>query len=180
MASAAAAVVAMRRSGPLMPLLSSAVLWLSWCVLIGNLANHLPAGLLNRPRGATDSDSAAAALRIHERRLRIRHWKAWIPDAGNALPGGVRKASLARRDPLALQRLLIETRRAELVHWAIWPAWLVTLLWLPPAGVAVNLLFATLFNLPCLLLQRYTRIRLLLMLRRRRLQLTVPASPPRG
>ena len=74
--------------------------------------------------------------------------------------GGIRKASLARREPQALRRLIAETRRAELVHWALWPAWLGTALWLPPTGVLLNLLFASLFNLPCLLLQRYNRLRL--------------------
>jgi glycosyl-4,4'-diaponeurosporenoate acyltransferase len=90
----------------------------------------------------------------------IRRWKRWIPDGGPVLPGGVSKASLARRDPVLLRRLLLETRRAELVHWLLWPAALLTALWLPPDGVLVNLLFATLFNLPCLLLQRFNRRRL--------------------
>ena len=39
-------------------------------------------------------------------------------------------------------------------------AWLVTALWLPPQGVVLNFVFATCFNLPCLLLQRYNRARL--------------------
>ena len=31
---------------------------------------------------------------------------------------------------------------------------------LPPAGVLINLAFATAFNLPCLWVQRYNRLRL--------------------
>ena len=50
------------------------------------------------------------------------------------------------------------------MHWALWPAWLGTALWLPPSGVLLNLVFASLFNLPCLLLQRYNRLRLQRML----------------
>ena len=96
-----------------------------------------------------------------------------MPDAGNALPGGITKASLARRDQPALLRLMAETRRAELVHLALWPFWLVTALWLPPEGVLINLLFATLFNLPCLWLQRYNRLRL-----RRILELPLPVAGP--
>jgi glycosyl-4,4'-diaponeurosporenoate acyltransferase len=46
------------------------------------------------------------------------------------------------------------------VHLALWPFWLLTALWLPPQGVLVNLVFATLFNLPCLWVQRYNRLRL--------------------
>jgi glycosyl-4,4'-diaponeurosporenoate acyltransferase len=106
------------------------------------------------------------SVRGYEQRLAVRRWKPWLPDAGDALPGGVRKASLARRDPASLERLMLETRRAELVHWALWPFWAVTALWLPPAGVMINLGFATAFNLPCVLVQRYNRLRLARTLRR--------------
>jgi glycosyl-4,4'-diaponeurosporenoate acyltransferase len=143
------------------PLLGCAALWFGLSLLVGACANALPlAWLQTVPESARNPTADQAVLRRYERWLGIQHWKAWIPDAGNALPGGIRKASLARRDPHALRRLIAETRRAELVHWALWPAWVVTAQWLPPAGVLVNLLFASLFNLPCLLLQRYNRLRL--------------------
>ena len=71
------------------------------------------------------------------------------------------------RDCATLERRLAETRRAELVHWALGPAWLVTALGLPPQGVVINLVFATLFNLPYLLLQGYNRLRVRQLLRLR-------------
>jgi glycosyl-4,4'-diaponeurosporenoate acyltransferase len=117
-------------------------------------------------------------LAAYQRCLQIRRWKRWIPDAGNALPGGITKASLARRDHQALLRLVAETRRAELVHWALWPLWLLTVLWLPAPGVVLNLLFATVFNLPCLLLQRYNRLRLQQLLVCRATALSALASRP--
>lgn len=61
---------------------------------------------------------------------------------------------------------MAETRRAELVHLALLPFALVTALWCPPWAVAVNLAFAALFNLPCLLVQRFNRRRLLRLLGR--------------
>ena len=140
--------------------LATAGLWLGWSLLVGLLANRLPLAWLCDPTDGTSGKRQPTSPRRYERWLAIRRWKPWIPDAGHALPGGIRKASLARRDPEALRRLIGETRRAELVHWALWPAWLPSALWLPPAGVAFNLLFATAFNLPCLLLQRYNRRRL--------------------
>lgn len=140
--------------------LATAASWLGWSLLVGMLANRLPLAWLCNPAEVTGAGRRAATPRRYERWLAIRRWKPLIPDAGDALPGGIRKANLVRRDPASLQRLIGETRRAELVHWALWPAWLLTALWLPPAGVAINLLFATAFNLPCLLLQRYNRRRL--------------------
>lgn len=145
----------------LLPLFTSVAFWLLAALLVGLLANQLPPRwLATAPRRSlpvsTPSPGRAAAAGPPG----IRRWKHWIPDAGGALPGGVRKASLVRRDPLALRRLLVETRRAELVHWLLWPAGLLTALWLPPAGVLVNVVFATVFNLPCVLVQRFNRGRL--------------------
>ncbi len=133
--------------------LSSVGFWLLASLLVGWLANLLPPRWLQPARPASSAQAALPGFGI-------RVWKRWIPDAGGVLPGGVRKASLVQRDPQALRRLVIETRRAELVHGVLWPAGLLTALWLPPAGVLVNLVFATLFNLPCLLVQRHNRLRL--------------------
>ncbi|MFN6132929.1 MAG: hypothetical protein ACK46L_08520 [Synechococcaceae cyanobacterium] len=148
----------------LLPLLRSMAYWLVASLLVGSLANQLPPRWLQDPglpvplSGHRRPLSPPAARAMGP--VGIRTWKRWIPDAGNALPGGVRKATLVRRDRAALQRLELETRRAELVHWLLLPAGLVTALWLPPTGVLVNLLFALAFNLPCLLLQRFNRARL--------------------
>jgi glycosyl-4,4'-diaponeurosporenoate acyltransferase len=138
---------------PLALVLSSVGFWLLASLLVGGLANRLPEGWLKSATPALRAPAASPGLGI-------RVWKRWIPDAGGALPGGVSKGSLVRRDPRALRRLVIETRRAELVHGVLWSAGLLTALWLPPVAVLVNLVFATLFNLPCLLLQRHNRERL--------------------
>ena len=141
--------------------LSSAAFWLLASLLVGGLANRLPPSWLEESRAQAQLlSSGQAHLSPPWPGLGIRRWKRWIPDAGGALPGGVVKASLVRRDRRALERLLLETRRAELVHALLWPAGLLTALWQPAAAVLVNLGFATLFNLPCLLLQRHNRRRL--------------------
>ena len=103
------------------------------------------AGAAHPARSRVIHPSLRPSRRIWPRSLR----KRLLPDAGPALPGVVAKGCLVRRD-----------RRAELVHWCLWPFWIVTALWLPPAGVLLNLLFASLFNLPCLAVQRYNRLRL--------------------
>lgn len=146
-------------SGPLMGALTSALGWLVWSVIVGTLANWLPSGWLARDHWFWRRPWHER-VRHFETRLAIRRWKPWLPDAGTALPSGVAKASLVGRNPRNLERLLLETKRAEWVHLVLWLFWLVTPLWLPPAGVLINLAFATLFNLPCLWVQRYNRLRL--------------------
>ena len=133
----------------LLPLLGCAGYWVVISLLVGGLANHLPPRwLLCLPVRQAGPDAPG-----------IRRWKRWLPDAGAALPGGVRKAALSRPEPQLLARLQQESQRAELVHGLLWAAWLPTALWLPPLGVLINLVFATVFNLPCLVLQRHTRRR---------------------
>jgi glycosyl-4,4'-diaponeurosporenoate acyltransferase len=147
--------------GPLLsPPLTSALGWLVWSLLVGALANRLPLAMLARDSWLTRPRPWGERAQAYERGLGIRRWKPLLPDAGGVLPGGMAKAALARRDRASLERLLAETRRAELVHLALWPFWLLSALWLPPQGVLVNLVFATLFNLPCLWVQRYNRLRL--------------------
>jgi glycosyl-4,4'-diaponeurosporenoate acyltransferase len=141
---------------------SSAAFWLLASLLIGFLANQLPeAWLVLTLKQRSGSEPHRGRLNAS-----LRHWKHWIPDAGSFFPGGLAKASLVSRDPSALRMLVVETRRAELVHAILWPAALLTALWLPAAGILVNLLFACLFNLPCLMLQRSTRQRVLRILSR--------------
>ena len=154
--------------------LSCAIGWLGWSLLIGALANRLPPVALNHDSWLVRVRPWGESPAGYERCLGIRIWKDWLPDAGNALPGGVRKSALVRRDATTLRRLMAETRRAELVHLALWPFWIVTSLWLPPDGVLINLVFATLFNLPCLWLQRYNRLRLTHTLERMEGQLQTP------
>ncbi len=148
-----------------MALLSSVAYWLTLSLLVGGLANRLPERLLCCPPLPQRASPIPG----------LRHWKRWIPDAGPSLPGGVAKAGLARRQGASLERLALECRRAEWVHWLLWAGWLPTALWLPPPGVLLNLLVATALNLPCLLLQRHNRRRVARCLRRLG---TVPIAEP--
>ncbi|MGA7955306.1 MAG: hypothetical protein WCA07_17480, partial [Gloeobacterales cyanobacterium] len=96
----------------------------------------------------------------YNRVLQIRRWKDWLPEAGDFFQGGFRKSSVSGGDTAVVSRFLAETRRAEYVHIAIWLYWLVTMLWTPGWSLLLNLAVGTAFNLPCLWMQRYNRLRL--------------------
>ena len=149
-----------------LPLVACGLGWLLWSVLVGYLGHRLPLAALDHDSCLTRPRPWGEPLSFYRQRLAISRWKAWLPDAGSLFPGGLRKRELIGRDRSRLERLVAETRRAEWVHLGIWPFWLATALWLPPWAVVVNLLFATAFNLPCLWLQRYNRLRLLALLAR--------------
>lgn len=97
---------------------------------------------------------------VYQRVFRIRSWKALLPDAAPWFDGFA-KGSLQGRDPEYLRAFVRETCRGETAHYAQIPALLLTLAWNPwPVAALVMAAYALLSNLPCLLLQRFTRARL--------------------
>ena len=142
---------------------ADAAVWAAWSTVVGYAAHRIPATRL-------DHDTALTRLRGWERggrayeRIGIRRWKDSLPELGAVFRGGVSKRTTGG-DYAAF---VAETRRAELVHWAIpavtpvFPAWNPWWLTLAMAGYAVAA------NVPCLLVQRYNRGRLQAIMDRRR------------
>jgi glycosyl-4,4'-diaponeurosporenoate acyltransferase len=90
----------------------------------------------------------------------IRRWKHLLPDAAPWFDGFA-KGNLQDKDPAYLRAFIAETCRGEACHYAQAPALCLTLIWNPwPAAAIVMIVYAVLSNLPCLLLQRFTRARL--------------------
>jgi glycosyl-4,4'-diaponeurosporenoate acyltransferase len=134
--------------------------WTAWSFLIGFIGHRLPLKLLETDTCLTQQFCCWDDRQWYEQVLRIKNWKDRLPEAGDFFPGGFRKSSIAGGNYQVISRFLAETRRAEYVHIVIWLFWLVTMLWTPSWGVLVNLLVGTVFNLPCLWVQRYNRLRL--------------------
>ena len=145
---------------------ADAAVWASWSAAVGYAAHRLPAHRL-------DHDTALTRLRPWERRgrayerLHIRRWKDRLPELGAVFRGGVSKRSLRSAGTPDLERFGRETRRAELVHWAIPIVTPVFALWNPPWLLLAMAAYAVIANLPCLLVQRYNRGRLLRLIERR-------------
>jgi glycosyl-4,4'-diaponeurosporenoate acyltransferase len=143
-----------------------ALVWATWSAVVGYAAHRLP-------RARVDHDGPLTRMRPWERggriyeRLRIRRWKDRLPELGDAFRGGVSKRALASHDTRALERFAAETRRAELVHWAIPVIAPSFALWNPPWLLAAMAAYALVANLPCLVVQRYNRGRLVRVIERR-------------
>jgi glycosyl-4,4'-diaponeurosporenoate acyltransferase len=106
--------------------------------------------------------------RWYERTLAIKSWKARLPEAGGLFEGGFSKRELrtgADREAV-LRRFVIETRRAEVTHWVVMAAGPFFFLWNPWGLALVMVAYGVIANLPCLLIQRYNRARLLRVLAR--------------
>ncbi|CAO5065741.1 IS4/Tn5 family transposase DNA-binding protein [Microcystis aeruginosa] len=102
---------------------------------LGVSAQGVPLGLINQYVWAREEKNLGIAKQRKKRETQEKESQRWLNS-------------------------LSETRRAEYVHIAIWLFWLVTMLWTPGWGVLVNLAVGTAFNLPCLWVQRYNRLRL--------------------
>ena len=119
-------------------------------------------------RGSFNNGTWLYRERKWENRGRIYHvysgvktFKRHLPDGAALLKNRFRKKRLANTDASYIQRFIQETCRAELIHWVIllfsvfffiWNEWWVWLIMIAYAGAV---------NVPCIITQRYNRIRLL-------------------
>ena len=99
--------------------------------------------------------------RIYQRLFAIKRWKDKLPDAASWFRGGVAKAELRAGPPDFLLRFARETWRGEIVLWLALLALPLFCVWNPWWAVLVNAAYAIVANLPCILVQRYNRARLL-------------------
>ena len=100
------------------------------------------------------------AGRFYERFFAIKRWKGLLPDGARWFSGGFAKSALATREPKYLERFLRETWRGELCHWTALACVPVFVFWNPPWGNVIIAAYAVAANLPCILVQRYNRLRL--------------------
>ena len=130
-------------------------------------------GLHRVPADRFEADSWLTRLRAFERdgrwyeaHLGIKRWKSRLPEAGALFRGGFSKRSLATGSRAHLARFVIETRRAEVTHWAVLAVAPAFALWNPWGLTVVMWCYAVVANVPCLVIQRYNRARLLRVLDR--------------
>ena len=154
----------------LIPVIELPIYWtialdsIAWAIIqpaIGYAGTRLPATVLDHRRWLFRTRPWERSGAIYQRLFRVRGWKSALPSGGTVFPGGFSMRQIASRQPDYLQRWLLETCRAELTHWmSILPSALF-FLWNPrPLGVAM-VVYAVLVNVPCIIVQRYNRPRLM-------------------
>lgn len=140
----------------------------AWGVLhagAGYAVHRVPSARLQRDGWLLRARAVEREGRLYER-LRIRHWKDELPEAGALFSGGVSKRHLATRDRAALERFMVETRRAEWGHWLAMAGGPISALWNPPIGTVLMIGYGVVVNAPFIAVQRYNRPRVARMLRR--------------
>jgi glycosyl-4,4'-diaponeurosporenoate acyltransferase len=98
--------------------------------------------------------------KIYVRTFRLKRWKKKLPDGAALFKKGFQKKHLKGIDDIYLDNFIRETCRAELTHWVMFllsPVFFIWNIWW--VGI-IMIIYAILVNLPCIIIQRYNRIRL--------------------
>jgi len=112
------------------------------------------------------TEAPLSQLDLYENHFRVKEWKDRLPDGASWFSGGFPKASLEAKDPAYLRRFLAETRRGERCHWVAILLSTVFMLWNPWWAWLIVFTWFLVSNLPCILVQRYNRLRFSRTLRR--------------
>ncbi len=139
---------------------SDFVAWAALHALTGYVAHRVPLERYERDGWLFRERVVERGGRLYADELQIRRWKHLLPDAGGWFAGGFPKAQLAASDPAYLERFVAETRRAELGHWLAMLSTPVFALWNPWWVLPIQAGYALATNGPCIVAQRYNRIRL--------------------
>ena len=98
--------------------------------------------------------------RIYERFFRLKSWKKKLPDGASVFKDGFQKKRLKETSQGYLRDFISETCRAELTHWIVFLFGFIFLIWNIWWVGVVMIIYATIVNIPCIITQRYNRIKL--------------------
>jgi glycosyl-4,4'-diaponeurosporenoate acyltransferase len=98
--------------------------------------------------------------RFYEHFFKIKKWKGWLPDGAEVSRKAFKKKHLQTADSAYIRIFILETCRAEILHWIIFLFGFIFFIWNPWYVGIIMIVYACITNLPCVLTQRYNRIRL--------------------
>ena len=148
-----------------MPLLYSVLYVLTLGIAAHFIGEAIPARLFAYDRFPFRSYRWEREGKIYDR-LHIRAWKDKMPDMSRIMKDMVPKRVGIAPNSQAVRRLVQETCRAEIVHWALCAlAPVIILFWKNWIGV-VLVAVVIICNLPFILIQRYNRPALAALARR--------------
>jgi len=142
------------------------LVWLVIQVGLGYLSHRMSYRTLNHFSGLLRTRTWERNGAIYQRVLLVKRWKSLLPAGGTVFPGGFSLKRIASLDHAYLRKWVTESGRAEVTHWMAIPPVVLFFLWNPPLGCAVNIIYAMVVNLPCIIVQRYNRPRLLAIIER--------------
>ncbi len=90
----------------------------------------------------------------------VHKWKKLLPDGAAIFKFGFKKKNLEERTGAYFREFIQETCRAELTHWIVFLFGFIFWIWNLPWVSILMIVYAFIANMPCIITQRYNRIRL--------------------
>lgn len=149
-------------------IITNSIAWFLIVFFSGFLFHRIPIKRFDFRRSLFRSFRWEQGGALYRRVFKIGGWKHRIPEAGAFFRGGFAKRSVAEGGMEYLELFAGETCRAELVHWTIIAFLPLFLLWNPPIAVLIMVPLVLALNLPCIMIQRYNRPRLVGLIEKRK------------
>lgn len=92
--------------------------------------------------------------------IKVKKWKEYLPDGAKLFKTGFQKKRLQEKNEDYLFEFLLETKRAEVTHYVTLLPICFFFIWNPIEAFLLILLYGLISNVPCIIVQRYNRIRL--------------------
>ena len=143
------------------------VVWLAAGVVVGRYQARKPIEALETPGPLTRLTKWEMAGSPFRHWVRVEAWKDRLPDAGTWF-GGLSKKRLPGSDVGGWRRFAAESLRAERTHWAMFAVLPIFVLWNPAWLFVANVTFAVVANVPCMIIARHNRARVMRLTQRRR------------
>ncbi|MFH1639890.1 MAG: glycosyl-4,4'-diaponeurosporenoate acyltransferase [Chloroflexota bacterium] len=134
--------------------------WLVIQVSVSYAMIHIPLHSFNPDAWIYRQRRWEAGGLAYVRFFRVRAWKKRLPDAADIFKIGFEKKHLKKVDDRYFGEFIKETCRAEITHWVAFLFTTVFFLWNLWWVGSTMVVYALVVNLPCIVTQRYNRIRL--------------------
>jgi glycosyl-4,4'-diaponeurosporenoate acyltransferase len=156
------------------------IAWIVFHLSIGFLCSRIPLDRIHPEKIWFQTFKWEKGGEIYERIFHVRSWKKWIPNGSGLYPDGFSIKNLPDFDVKTIERWLKETCRAEICHWLMILPGFLFFLWNSVEVGWGMVVYAVINNLVPIVMQRFNRPRLRMILRHLQLSLsrqnTVPAK----
>ena len=98
--------------------------------------------------------------RTYEKLFKLKQWKNKLPDGAALFKSGFEKKHLTEKNKEYYSNFIKETCRAEITHWVVFLFGFTFFIWNIWWVGIIMIVYASAVNMPCIVTQRYNRIRL--------------------
>ncbi|MBO1198185.1 glycosyl-4,4'-diaponeurosporenoate acyltransferase [Staphylococcus simiae] len=145
------------------------IYWSSVQLIIANVGTYIPRHFFVKHHNWFSSFKFEQQGKFWQGRFKVHLWKKMIPEGQKINSKIYNKKHLTAYDSNTIETMIIETERAELIHWlSILPV--VIFVYAPKYLKIINVLYVLIVNIPIIVVQRYNRPRLRRLLRLRTLR----------